>query len=99
MASARLPTISIFGQRGGVALREWRVLGRGGAKVKSRAAVAAMARDPPEDAYEYTDGEEETPPPVLFANPIGEDYFVRGFNGDSSYQWDDEWDDDAPSED
>ena len=35
---------------------------------------------------------------VLFANPIGEDYFVSGFNGDSSYQWDDEWDDDAPSD-
>ena len=72
--------------------------GGAGAKVKSRAAVAAMARDPPEDAYEYTDGEEETPPPVLFANPVGEDYFVRGFDGDKSYQWDDEWDDDAPSD-
>ena len=26
------------------------------------------------------------------------DYFVRGFDGDKSYQWDDEWDDDAPSD-
>ena len=69
--------------------------GRVGA-IKPRANDAAMARNP-SDAYEYAAGE-VTPPPVLFANPIGEDYFVRGFNGDSSYQWDDEWDDDAPSD-
>ena len=56
-----------------------------------------MARNPSDEAYEYAAGE-VTPPPVLFANPIGEDYFVRGFNGDSSYQWDDGWDDDAPSD-
>ena len=60
-------------------------------------AVAAMARNPSDEAYEYAAGE-VTPPPVLFANPIGEDYFVRGFDGDKSYQWDDEWDDDAPSD-
>ena len=71
--------------------------GRGGAKVKSRANDAAMARNPSDEAYEYAAGE-VTPPPVLFANPIGEDYFVRGFDGDKSYQWDDEWDDDAPSD-
>ena len=60
-------------------------------------AVAAMARNPSDEAYEYAAGE-VTPPPVLFANPIGEDYFVRGFDGDKSYQWDDDWDDDAPSD-
>ncbi len=71
--------------------------GRVGAKIKSSRAIAAMARNPSDEAYEYAAGE-VTPPPVLFANPIGEDYFVRGFDGDKSYQWDDEWDDDAPSD-
>ena len=71
--------------------------GRVGAKIKSSRAFAAMARNPSDEAYEYAAGE-VTPPPVLFANPIGEDYFVRGFDGDKSYQWDDEWDDDAPSD-
>ena len=70
--------------------------GRVGA-IKPRANDAAMARNPSDEAYEYAAGE-VTPPPVLFANPIGEDYFVRGFDGDKSYQWDDEWDDDAPSD-
>ena len=55
----------------------------------------ATARDLPEPSEA---GNEETPPVPLFANPIGEDFFVHGFDGDSSYQWDDEWDDDAPSD-
>ena len=68
--------------------------GRVGA-IKPRANDAAIARDPSEPSEA---GDEETPPESLFANPIGEDYFVRGFDGDKSYQWDDERDDDAPSD-
>ena len=33
----------------------------------------------------------------LFANPIGEDYPVRGFDG-NIYTWDDDWDDNTPSD-
>ena len=66
-----------------------------GAEIKSRAnAVAAMARDPSEPSEA---GDEETPPESLFANPIGEDYPVRGFVG-NIYSWNDDWDDDAPSD-
>ena len=71
--------------------------GRVGAEIKSSRAIAAMAHDPSDDADEYTDGKGETPPPVLFANPIGEDFFVRGFDG-NIYSWDDDWDDDVPSD-
>ena len=54
----------------------------------------ATARDLPEPSEA---GNEETPPVPLFANPIGEDFPVRGFDG-NFYSWDDDWDDDAPSD-
>ena len=66
------------------------------AKVKYWFAnVVAAARDPPEPPEA---GDEETPPVPLFANPIGEDFPVRGFDG-KFYAWDDDWDDDDPSDD
>ena len=67
--------------------------GRVGA-IKPRANDAAIARDPSEPSEA---GDEETPPESLFANPIGEDYPVRGFVG-NIYSWNDDWDDDAPSD-
>ena len=69
------------------------MLGPGRRKCQVPGGVAAMARDPPSTRTATKKRLLES----LFANPIGEDYFVRGFDGDSSYQWDDEWDDDAPS--
>ena len=44
-------------------------------------------------------GENWPPERPLYANPIGRGLRAsRGFDGDKSYQWDDEWDDDAPSD-
>ncbi len=64
------------------------------AKVKYWFANAvAAARDPSEPS----EARDETPPVPLFANPIGEDFPVRGFDG-NFYSGYDDWDDDDPSD-